>query len=173
LVEAAPDLTPLIYTSRKVNDAQPRFVLRLVARACGRESGIDVDQIPNLAGLKIAALGLAFKPDVDDLRESPAVEVCHLLQQAGAHVTAYEPFKLDDQIEGLHTVPELRQAVHQADVVLVLVAHAAFKNLTPDHLVELTDCRTVVDAVGIWNTVSWQSEGFSLHRLGDGQGDTH
>lgn len=83
-VEAAPDLTPLIHTARLVNDGQPGFVVKTIKKTLGE-----------LKRKKIAALGLAFKPDVDDLRESPAIEVTHLLAQAGAVVSAYEPFKPD------------------------------------------------------------------------------
>ena len=95
LVEAAPDLTPLIYTARQVNDAQPHFVVDLVQRALG-----------SLKGKKIAALGLAYKPDVDDLRESPAVEVVHLLQDAGAEVKAFEPFKPAAGLPGIRCGPD-------------------------------------------------------------------
>ena len=51
-------------------------------------------------GQKHAALGLAYKPDVDDLRESPAVEVVHLLQREGAQVQAWEPFKPEANLRG-------------------------------------------------------------------------
>ncbi|MDO8944084.1 MAG: nucleotide sugar dehydrogenase, partial [Desulfobacterales bacterium] len=88
LVEAAPDLTDLIRAARTVNDAQPHFVVDLVRRALDG----------NLAGRKIAALGLAYKPDVDDLRESPAIEIVELLVQAGASVTTFEPYKTDFQV---------------------------------------------------------------------------
>ena len=50
---------------------------------------------------KIAVLGLAYKPDVDDLRESPANEVVHLLQHEGAQVKAWEPFKPDANLPGI------------------------------------------------------------------------
>ncbi len=82
LVESAPDITPLIYNARNVNDGQPHFVVDLVRKALG-----------SLQGKRIAALGLAYKPDVDDLRESPAAEVVHLLQKEGALVKAFEPFQ--------------------------------------------------------------------------------
>src|SRR5512145_580017 len=77
-VEAAPELTPLIHHARFVNDTQPHFVINKVKQALG-----------NLKDKKIAALGLAYKPDVDDLRESPATEVVHLLQEEGAVVNAW------------------------------------------------------------------------------------
>ena len=73
-VEAAPELARLIHTARLVNDGQPHHTAALVAQALGGE----------LQGRRIAALGLAFKPDVDDLRESPAIEVAQLLAKAGA-----------------------------------------------------------------------------------------
>ena len=82
-VEAAPDITPLISTARKVNDGQPKFVIDLLRKQAWA----------SCRGKTMAVLGLAFKPDVDDLRESPAVEVAHKLYQAGATVKAFEPFK--------------------------------------------------------------------------------
>lgn len=66
LVEAAPGLTPLILTARKVNDSQPEFIANLFEKVFG----------PAL-GQRIAFLGLSYKPDADDLRESPAVELAH------------------------------------------------------------------------------------------------
>src|SRR6185312_4500627 len=88
-VEAAPELTPLIYQARQVNEAQPYFVVEKVRQALRRAVQAAVpggeDAARNIFhGKKIAALGLAYKPDVDDLRESPAAEVVHLLQKEGA-----------------------------------------------------------------------------------------
>ncbi len=89
LVKAAPDLTPLIVSARQVNDGQPYFVIDLFRRALG-----------DLSGKRIAILGLSFKEDVDDLRESPGIEVARLLDKAGVKVKAFEPYKLDAQIPG-------------------------------------------------------------------------
>ncbi len=80
LVEAAPQLSPLVRTAREVNDSQPEYVVRWMERKIG-----------NLAGKRILALGLSYKPDVDDFRESPAVEVVELLQKAGAQVQGVRP----------------------------------------------------------------------------------
>ncbi len=110
-VETAPELTPLIYHARQVNDGQPHFVLEKVKQALG-----------SLQGKKIAALGLAYKPDVDDLRESPAVEVVHLLQKEGAQVKAWEPFKPDANLPGIHMATSLDSAIQDADALLLLVS---------------------------------------------------
>src|SRR6185503_1701292 len=99
-VEAAPELTSLIYQARQVNDSQPHFVVEKVKRAFHTQAAVVSGENAVkgvIYGKKIAALGLAYKPDVDDLRESPATEVVHLLQKEGAHVKAWEPFKPDAQ----------------------------------------------------------------------------
>jgi len=156
LVEAAPELTPLIHTARQVNDSQPQFVVELARRAL---SG-------SLAGKQVAALGLAYKPDVDDLRESPAIEVCNLLQAAGAAVAAFEPFKPGAQFDQFKTTPTLAQAIEDADLLLLLVGHATLRSLDPVVVAQLTRARVVVDATGGWTESSWRGLGFGFYRLG-------
>jgi UDP-N-acetyl-D-mannosaminuronic acid dehydrogenase len=157
-VESAPDLSLLIQRARQVNDAQPAFVLELVKKTLG-----------DLTGKKIAVLGLAYKPDVDDLRESPAVEVVHLLGQAGALVTAFEPFKPEPRLPGVNSVPSLQQAVREADALLLLVSHTQFRQISPQALKNLTPARTLIDTVNAWNAESFGAAGFSLSRLGVGK----
>jgi UDP-N-acetyl-D-mannosaminuronic acid dehydrogenase len=154
LVEAAPELTPLIWNARQVNDGQPQFVLEKVRQA-----------IESLEGKRIAALGLAFKPDVDDLRESPAAEVVRLLQSQGAHVLAYEPFK-PEGLPGIAAAPDLASALAGADAILLLVAHTEFAKLEPSSLAGMTPARIAIDTVGVWASPAWEAAGFRLVRLG-------
>jgi len=156
-VEAAPDLSPLIYTARKVNDEQPHFVMSLVQKALG-----------SLKGKKIAALGLAYKPDVDDLRESPAAEVVRLLLDAGANVRSYEPFKTDG-LPGIPMTPTLEEALKDADAILLLVRHSQFCKMNPSKVTALTSARVVMDTVNAWDAASWQEAGFQIFRLGVGK----
>jgi UDP-N-acetyl-D-mannosaminuronic acid dehydrogenase len=155
LVESAPDISQLISQAREVNDAQPHYVVELTKRALG-----------NLKNKKIAALGLAYKPDVDDVRESPSVEVVHLLQKEGAIVKAFEPFKVDAQIADVNTVPSLEESLADADAVILLTNHTQFKNLSPEKLSSLTHARILIDTVNGWATQDWASKGFALYRLG-------
>jgi UDP-N-acetyl-D-mannosaminuronic acid dehydrogenase len=157
-VEAAPELTPLIYHSRKVNDAQPHFVVETARRALG-----------SLKDKKVAALGLAYKPDVDDLRESPANEVVHLLQAEGADVKAWEPFKPNADMRGIHMASSLEEAIADADLLLLLVNHTEFRQLNPSGLVAKTHARIVLDTVNGWESSAWQNAGFEFFRLGDGK----
>jgi len=153
-VEAAPDLTPLILNARQVNDDQPHFVVEKVKHALG-----------SLKGKRIAALGLAFKPDVDDLRESPAAEVVHLLTEAGAEVRAFEPFK-PEGLPGIQCMPTLESALENADAMILLVRHTEFVKLNPNHMLELTPARIVIDTVGGWDAAKWEQAGFRVVRLG-------
>lgn len=157
-VETAPELTPLIYHSRKVNDAQPHFVVETVRRTLG-----------SLKDKKIAALGLAYKPDVDDLRESPANEIVHLLQDGGAKVKAWEPFKPNAEMRGINMASSLEDAIADADMLLLLVNHTEFKQLNPVAVAAITKARLLVDTVNGWEHDAWQNAGFEFFRLGDGK----
>lgn len=154
LVEAAPDLAKLIRQARQVNDSQPHFVVDLVRETLG-----------DLRGKRIAALGLAFKPDVDDLRESPAAEIVHMLQKEGAAVKAFEPFK-PEGLPGIEAAPTLEDALAGAELVLLMVSHTQFRALTPAQLAALTSCRLLVDTVGAWSGPAWAAAGFDLRKLG-------
>jgi UDP-N-acetyl-D-mannosaminuronic acid dehydrogenase len=155
-VETAPELTPLIYHARRVNDDQPHFVVKRVKEALG-----------SLSGKRIAALGLAYKPDVDDLRESPAIEVAHLLREHGAQVKAWEPFKPNAQLQGIEIASSLEESLSNAEAILLLVRHTQFTSLDPAQLAAQTSARIAIDTVNGWEREKWQAAGFQFHRLGD------
>lgn len=157
LVEAAPDITPLIHTARKVNDSQPHHVAGLVQRALGGSG---------LAGRRIAVLGLAYKPDVDDFRESPAIEVAQLLAQAGAEVRAFDPYQADHHLLGLTTMGTLEEALAGAELILLLVNHKPLRELDPHQVAGWTPARLVVDTVNAWPVNAWSAAGFRMLRLG-------
>ena len=120
IAAAAPDCTPLIQTARRVNDGKSRWVIEQVqARAAALE-----DQLGRPA--RIGCLGLAFKPDVDDLRESPALHITTELVVAGLDVLACEPNLSDHPTIKLDS---LEQVLKEADLLVFLVAHRPFKGL--------------------------------------------
>ena len=160
LVEAAPDITPLIAAARQVNDDQPGYVVSLVRRALG---GGPTQH--GLSGRRIAVLGLAFKADVDDLRESPAVEAAHLLAKAGAQVKAFEPYKPGERFEGFETVPSLEAALQGADLAALLVGHSQFRQLDPAWVAARMPGRATVDAVNGWDAAAWGG-GFHAVKIG-------
>jgi UDP-N-acetyl-D-mannosaminuronic acid dehydrogenase len=157
-VEAAPDLTQLIRAARLVNDEQPKFIVDLVKRVLG-----------TLKNKRIAVLGLAYKPDVDDLRESPSIEIVRLLEGVGAVVHAYEPFKLDGH-QGVKMLPTLELTLENSDLILILVRHSQFEKLHPEQIIRMSNLRTIVDTVNvITGTDEWKTAGFDIYQLGNGQ----
>jgi UDP-N-acetyl-D-mannosaminuronic acid dehydrogenase len=109
---------------------------------------------------------LSYKADVDDLRESPAIEVAQLLARLGGQVEAYEPNRPDGMVPGVKTAASLTDALAEAELVLLLVGHTVFKSLHPEDLAGMTSARIIVDAVGAWAPETWQTAGFTLYRLG-------
>jgi UDP-N-acetyl-D-mannosaminuronic acid dehydrogenase len=131
LIAQAPSVTRLMKTARDVNDRKPHWIVDRVIRRAAR-----------LKEAKIACLGLAYKPDIDDLRESPAVEIAHGLMTANiGDIRIVEPnlrehprFKLQP----------LEQALGDADIVVILVPHREFKRI-PKHLL---DEKIIIDVCG-------------------------
>jgi len=154
LVEAAPDLTSLIRQSRMVNDDQPAYVLGVVRKELG-----------DLAGATISTLGLTYKPDIDDVRESPALRIIELLRKAGAKVRAYDPWAPADVLEGMRA-SDVEQCAKGADCLLLLVAHETFKSLDPRLLRPLVNRPLAVDCQHVWHRSQWEAAGFSLRSLG-------
>jgi UDP-N-acetyl-D-mannosaminuronate dehydrogenase len=149
----------LISAARHVNDTQPNFAVDLI------KSALEND----VQGKHIAVLGLAFKPDVDDLRESPAIDVAKLLSEAGAVVSSFEPYATNANIPGVQNMPTLVDAIAEAYILVLLVGHKQLRELDPLQFRKMTPARLVVDAVGVLDGRAWSDAGFTLFRLGDGK----
>jgi UDP-N-acetyl-D-mannosaminuronic acid dehydrogenase len=144
IVSSAPDLSRLIRTAREVNDTKPEWVLEQVRAAIGAvlmgapgRSACDVT---------LAIYGLAFKPDIDDLRESPALEIARDL--AATHpgaISIIEPNidALPSGFDRARLVPFAAAA--DADVHVMLVDHQAFKSVP-------APAGLIVDVRGVWSS---------------------
>jgi UDP-N-acetyl-D-mannosaminuronic acid dehydrogenase len=119
IVDAAPAEARLLRTAREVNDAKPGHVL----------ARIRAQVAP---GAAVACLGLAFKANVDDLRESPALDIAVHLTAEGYRVLAVEPHitTLPTVLAGRAELVDLAAALARADAVVLLVDHRAFASLT-------------------------------------------
>ncbi len=136
IAASAPDDTPLIQAARRVNDDRPARIIAQVRALAAR-----------LRRPKVACLGLTYKPDIDDLRESPSLHIARALAaEPDLELLLVEPHLHTTPIAGAPLVP-LAEALASADIVVVLVAHRQFRHLRPDHLLRLM----VVDTVGLLN----------------------
>ncbi|MEQ1963804.1 UDP-N-acetyl-D-mannosamine dehydrogenase [Xenorhabdus khoisanae] len=146
IVSQNPEQSRLIHTARLVNDGKPLWVVDQVKAAvadCLAESGKRASEV------KIACFGLAFKPNIDDLRESPAVHITEMVAQWHAGKTvAVEPnvHELPKSLTGLVELMDVNQALEEADVVLMLVDHRQFKAIHGDEIKQ----KWVVDTKGVW-----------------------
>ncbi|MGV1098816.1 UDP-N-acetyl-D-mannosamine dehydrogenase [Thiovibrio sp. JS02] len=141
IYNSAPDQAPLIKAARLVNDGKPEWVIGKVKSAVA-----TYPETPT-----IACLGLAFKADVDDLRESPALAIVQrLAYEGGARLMVVEPYidSLPLQLaraEGLEMEDDAATAIAAADIVLLLVDHKPFRDITPEQLAG----KVVIDTRGI------------------------
>ena len=158
LVEGAPELTPLIRQAREVNDAQPENVIALVEETLG-----------DLKGRRITALGLSYKPDVDDLRESPAIEIVRALVGKGAKVVFYEPFAMGAEVEGARSAQSLENAFQNSEGIILLVDHKEFHDLDPKWVAGFLGAKIAIDACGAWDRQVWRDAGFQIEVLGVGK----
>jgi UDP-N-acetyl-D-glucosamine dehydrogenase len=134
-------LRSLNYTARfielasEINSNMPRYVATKVQDALN-------DHALPLKGSRVLVLGAAYKPDIDDLRESPAIDVIGLLKQKGAEVSYHDPhipsFQHDDW--KLESVPDLFASVSSADCVVIVTNHSSY-----DYSAILNQAKLIVD----------------------------
>ena len=141
IVSAAPEEAKLIKLARDVNNGKPEWVIEQVVKALeGKEKPV------------VAALGIAFKNDIDDLRESPSLEI---VKRLGVDNPELDIRVVEPNVDELPTVlsnisnlakQDTNEAIAAADVVLLLVNHKEFVNLDQSVL----EGKTVIDTKGIW-----------------------
>jgi UDP-N-acetyl-D-mannosaminuronic acid dehydrogenase len=120
IVAKDPERAHLIRTARQVNDYKSQWVIERVKNAALKF------QLDNGRKPRIACMGIAFKPDIDDLRESPALNIALALRDSKHDVFAVEPNIME--FDGLKVLP-LEEGVRTADIVVFLVRHREFLDL--------------------------------------------
>jgi UDP-N-acetyl-D-mannosaminuronic acid dehydrogenase len=121
IVHAGGEDARIIRTAREINDYKTEWVIERI------KSQVETFKRENGFKPTVACMGLAFKPNIDDLREAPALEVFHALVSAGINVLAVEPNLKRHQSIILHDYHEVALA---ADITAFLVSHNEFKDLT-------------------------------------------
>ena len=145
IVDAAPQTARIIRAAREINDGKPKWVVEQAKAAA-----FDVQQATGRAPV-VAVLGLAFKPNIDDLRESPALNIATEVAQqfTGSRILVVEPHveELPAALAGRDNVELVpaEDGIREADVVLLLVDHDAFASLGTT-----TEGKKVIDTRGQW-----------------------
>jgi len=160
LVESAPEVATLIRSAREVNDNQPDYVVTIIQRCLG------ISDSESFGGIQIAILGLTYKPDVDDIRQSPAIRIGQLLSDRNAVIKAFDPYITEKDLPGIHLMDTWQSAVQTSKLVVLLVAHSSLLAIDPFEMFSQTDSRIMVDSVNGWDTDDWKKAGIEIIKLG-------
>jgi UDPglucose 6-dehydrogenase len=160
IAEEAGAPSRLIQSVVTVNDTRKNAMAARVVAACGGD----------VQGLNIAVLGLAFKPETDDMREAPSLPLIQGLAARGARITAFDPeamagarLLLPDSVA---FAKDATQALQGADAVVLITEWNEFRALAPTRLKELMRGRIVVDLRNVFDPKALRAAGFAYHGVG-------
>jgi UDP-N-acetyl-D-mannosaminuronic acid dehydrogenase len=155
LVGAAPEVARLIRASRDVNDEMPAHVLDRLAALVAPPAAL-------------ALLGVTYKAEVDDIRESPALRVAELAVERGYTVRICDPHLKSDTPGLPAPLVTLEHALRDADAIVLLVDHRAFQDIDVDLAASLVSGKRILDARNALDRSLWRSRGFEVAVLGSG-----
>ena len=142
-----------------INQRRRDRVVDLALRSLG-------DQLP---GARITVLGAAFKPNSDDIRDSPALDIAHRLYLLGAQVSITDPKALDAAVRrhpDLVAEPDTQRALQDADLVLLLTEWDEYVQLDPARVANLVRRPVIIDGRNALNPARWRASGWTYHGLG-------
>jgi UDP-N-acetyl-D-mannosaminuronic acid dehydrogenase len=148
IVAKTPNKAHLIRTAREVNDSKPLWVIEKVKSLVGEF--LIQNPTKSATDVTTACFGLAFKPNIDDLRESPSLAITeHLAKSLPGKLLAVEPNieVLPTHLSAKCTLVTIDNALEQADVIVMLVDHDQFKNIKPEQV----KSKLIVDTKGLWS----------------------
>ncbi|GAA0366316.1 UDP-glucose/GDP-mannose dehydrogenase family protein [Actinoallomurus spadix] len=168
------DIRAFAHRAEEIGVGQAVSFLREVDAINRRRRARTVDLVRELlggqlAGARIAAWGAAFKPNSDDIRDAPALDVARTMHGLGGHVRVFDPAALDN---ARRAYPELRygdsalDVARDADVVVLLTEWAEFREVDPAALGEVVRHRRIVDGRHALDAEAWRAAGWEYRALG-------
>lgn len=142
-----------------INQGQRDRVVDMAAECCG----------DNVEGVSVTVLGATFKPDSDDLRDSPSLEVAERLSQLAAHVTVYDP-QAAEQVRRrspcLAVAEDPWQALEGADLVILGTEWKELTGLDPQRVAQIVARPVIIDARNALDPMAWRAAGWSYRGVG-------
>jgi UDPglucose 6-dehydrogenase len=164
IAEEAGAPSRLISSVVAVNDARKGAMAARVVAACGGD----------VRDLRVAVLGLAFKPETDDMREAPSLPLIQGLVSRGASVTCFDPEAMAGAKpllpDSVTYARDAAEALTGADVFVLVTEWNAFRALAPARLAELMRGRVVVDLRNVFDPLAMRQAGFAYHGIGRAAG---
>ncbi len=147
IISKTPDESRLIHTARQVNDHKPQWVIEKIKLAIAEF--LSESQNKTIKDVTVACFGLAFKPNIDDLRESPAVNIAKELAKLNlGNLFAVEPNidNLPDSMQSDMQLVSIESALDSSDICVLLVDHSEFRHIDKASLNKVI----IIDTKGIW-----------------------
>jgi UDP-N-acetyl-D-mannosaminuronic acid dehydrogenase len=160
LVEKQTELAKIIHLSRLTNDGMPSFTVNKT---------LEILKSNRIRNPRVAVLGLTFKSNIDDVRESPSMEIVEKLSHEDLNLVSFDPHVLENKVPS--QTQSFEDAITHADTLVILTDHDYFKKMNPHTLAELMTTRIVLDTKNCINREEWEAAGFTVYKLGDGKGN--
>jgi len=155
IIEKNKELAVIIEQSRRTNDSMPEFVFKKIDGILGSDTKKTV-----------TILGVTYKPDIDDMRESPIVELIELFDHKGYSVKVYDPFVSDLK----HGAKNVIDACTNSDMMVLAVNHSQFRNLDYKGIYSAMRLKNIFDCKNFLDYNKLKEKGFNYYLLGDGRG---
>lgn len=153
IVEKFPEISKLIHSARLVNDSMPEFTYKLIEK-----------HTQNISNPKITVLGVSYKANVDDCRESPSEKIIeYILKNNKFNLSIYDPHVKQYKYE----LSNFEDAFKSSDCVVLAVDHTEFKYIDADKLAKLVRNKLIIDTRNVLDSKKWTSSGFKYLLLGD------
>jgi UDP-N-acetyl-D-mannosaminuronic acid dehydrogenase len=152
VVEKFPETAQLISQARHINDFMPEYTYRLL-----------LDTVKDIPNPKITLLGLTYKPDVDDIREAPALKILEMIEKnSSLRLAVYDPHvkHFDYELSGMEA------AFRDSDCILLTVDHAEFKFINPKQVASIMRTCNIIDTRNALSRKDWTEAGFNYRLLG-------
>jgi len=143
----------VISLARRINDSMPTHILHMIKSMLGERKQATV-----------TVLGVAYKGDVDDTRESPALQLIKLIEREGCKVKIHDPIVKNFEYEIL----DQTDAVKGTDCIVLVTDHSSFKKIDPQQVSKLVRSKNLIDTRNILDHKKWESAGFKVRILGNG-----
>lgn len=156
IIEKNPDLAKIIALSRQTNDSMPKYVLDMIDKILEDVNGEK----------KVTILGMTYKPNIDDTRESPIIKLIDLLDERSDYtVAAYDPYLKAYKYQTKNVV----EASRGSDLIVLAVHHDMFKNLPLDDIARVMRNKNFFDTRNFLNGKYIEEKGFNYFLLGNGK----
>jgi len=142
------DHTPLIKQARIINDSMPSYIFSKIEELLNQESNPAV-----------SIFGVAYKGDIDDTRETPAIPLIQLAEKNGYDVRIYDPYVNNFK----YPLSSLEDATEGSDCIIVLTDHSSFKQLDPYIISKNMRTRNILDSRNILDKTKWENAGFNYY----------